>query len=283
MFRVGSFFRFFFALAFLTILVWSAKSSAVAQQDKSAADQGTSDKSQETDPLKRPINEKQKKQNAKSLKIELSKQDKKWLDEDVRWIISDEERATFKQLSNEEEREQFIEAFWQRRDPTPDTAENEFKDEHYRRIAYANEHFAAGIPGWKTDRGKIYIMYGPADEIESHPAGGSYQRPMEEGGGETSTFPFEQWRYRYLEGIGQEVIVEFVDNCMCGDYHMTMDRSEKDALLYTPNAGLTLYEQMGIANKASRFTQGGVERLGASPFNHNMQSKEFDRLDNMRS
>jgi len=279
MFRVGSFFRFFFALAFLTILVWSAKSSAVAQQDKSAADQGTSDKSQETDPLKRPINEKQKKQNAKSLKIELSKQDKKWLDEDVRWIISDEERATFKQLSNEEEREQFIEAFWQRRDPTPDTAENEFKDEHYRRIAYANEHFAAGIPGWKTDRGKIYIMYGPADEIESHPAGGSYQRPMEEGGGETSTFPFEQWRYRYLEGIGQEVIVEFVDNCMCGDYHMTMDRSEKDALLYTPNAGLTLYEQMGIANKASRFTQGGVERLGASPFNHDMQSKEFDRLE----
>jgi len=268
MFRVGSFFRFFFALAFLTILVWSAKSSAVAQQDKSAADQGTPNKSQETDPLKRPINEKQKKQNAKSLKIELSKQDKKWLDEDVRWIISDEERATFKQLSNEEEREQFIEAFWQRRDPTPDTAENEFKDEHYRRIAYANEHFAAGIPGWKTDRGKIYIMYGPADEIESHPAGGSYQRPMEEGGGETSTFPFEQWRYRYLEGIGQEVIVEFVDNCMCGDYHMTMDRSEKDALLYTPNAGLTLYEQMGIANKASRFTQGGVERLGASPFNH---------------
>ena len=279
MFRVGSFFRFFFALAFLTILVWSAKSSAVAQQDKSAADQGTSDKSQETDPLKRPINEKQKKQNAKSLKIELSKQDKKWLDEDVRWIISDEERATFKQLSNEEEREQFIEAFWQRRDPTPDTAENEFKDEHYRRIAYANEHFAAGIPGWKTDRGKIYIMYGPADEIEPHPAGGSYQRPMEEGGGETSTFPFEQWRYRYLEGIGQEVIVEFVDNCMCGDYHMTMDRSEKDALLYTPNAGLTLYEQMGIANKASRFTQGGVERLGASPFNHDMQSKEFDRLE----
>jgi GWxTD domain-containing protein len=281
MFRVGSFFRVSFALAFLTVVVWLAGSSAVAQQDKSSGDQATSDKSQgqETDPLKRPIREKQKKQNAKSLKNELSKQDKKWLDEDVRWIISDEERAAFKQLSNEEEREQFIEAFWQRRDPTPDTAENEFKDEHYRRIAYANEHFAAGIPGWKTDRGKIYIMYGAADEIESHPSGGSYQRPMEEGGGETSTFPFEQWRYRYLEGIGQEVIIEFVDTCMCGDYHMTMDRSEKDALLYTPNAGLTLYEQMGRANKASRFTQGGVERLGASPFNQDMQSKEFDRLE----
>ena len=154
------------------------------------------------------------------------------------------------QLSNDEERDQFIEAFWQRRDPTPDTEENEFKEEHYRRIAYANEHFAAGIPGWKTDRGRIYIVFGPADEIESHPSGGSYERPMEEGGGETSTFPFEQWRYRYLEGIGQEVIIEFVDTCMCGDYHMTIDRSEKDALKYTPNAGLTLYEQMGMASKA---------------------------------
>src|SRR5712692_5548190 len=233
----------------------------------------------EIDPLKRQPNEKQKKQQKASLKVELTKVYKKWLNEDVVWIITDQERAAFKQLSNDEERDNFIEAFWQRRDPTPDTEENEYKEEHYRRIAYTNEHFAAGIPGWKTDRGRIYIMYGPADEVESHPSGGTYQRPMEEGGGQTSTFPFEQWRYRYLEGIGQEVIIEFVDTCMCGDYHMTMDRSEKDALLYTPNAGLTLYEQMGMSNKASRFTQGGVERLGASPFNRDMQSKEFDRLE----
>ena len=54
---------------------------------------------------------------------------------------------------------------------------------------------------------------------------------------------------------------------MCGDYHMTMDRSEKDALLYTPNAGLTLYEQMGMASKADRFSGGGLERLGTGPFN----------------
>src|SRR6266436_5426114 len=219
-----------------------------------------------------------KKENAKSLKQELGKTYKKWLDEDVRWIISDAERSAFKQLSNDEERDQFIEAFWQRRDPTPDTIENEFKEEHYRRIAYANEHFAAGIPGWKTDRGRMYIMYGPADEIESHPSGGSYERPMEEGGGETSTFPFEDWRYRYLEGIGQEVIIEFVDSCMCGDYHMTMDRSEKDALLYTPNAGLTLYEQQGMSSKASRFN-GGLERLGQGPFTQNNGAKEFDRLE----
>jgi GWxTD domain-containing protein len=233
----------------------------------------------EVDPLKRAPSEKQKKQQKKALKTELTKQYKKWLDEDVVWIISDEERAAFKQLSNDEERDQFIEAFWQRRDPTPDTEENEYKEEHYQRIAYANEHFPAGIPGWKTDRGRIYIMYGKADEIESHPSGGTYQRPMEEGGGETSTFPFEQWRYRYLEGIGQEVIIEFVDTCMCGDYHMTMDRSEKDALLYTPNAGLTMWEQMGMASKASRFSGGGMERLGTGPMSSSQSAKQFDRLE----
>src|SRR6202790_546335 len=231
------------------------------------------------DPLKRPTNEKQRKKNERALKQELSRPYKKWLEEDGVWIITDEERAAFKQLSNDEERDNFIEAFWQRRDPTPDTEENEYKEEHYRRIAYANEHYAAGIPGWKSDRGRIYIMYGPPDENESHPSGGTYERPMEEGGGETSTFPFEDWRYRYLEGIGQEVIIEFVDTCMCGDYHMTMDRSEKDALLNTPNAGLTLYEQMGMSSKADRFSGGGLERLGRGPFSNDLQTKQFDRLE----
>jgi GWxTD domain-containing protein len=231
------------------------------------------------DPLKRPQNEKQRKKNAQALKHELTKTYKKWLDEDVAYIITDEERAAFKQLSNDEERDNFIEAFWQRRDPTPDTEENEYKEEHYQRIAYANEHFAAGVPGWRTDRGRIYIVFGKPDEIESHPSGGSYERPMEEGGGETSTFPFEQWRYRYIEGIGQEVIIEFVDTCMCGEYHMTMDRSEKDALLMTPNAGLTMWEQMGMSNKAARFNGGGLERLGAGPDSASLQTKQFDRLE----
>ncbi|MFY9675190.1 MAG: GWxTD domain-containing protein [Terriglobales bacterium] len=237
------------------------------------------DSNSQVDPLKRPIPETQKKANAKALKQELSKTYKKWLSEDVAWIITDEERKAFMQLSNDEERDQFIEAFWQRRDPTPDTEENEFKEEHYRRIAYANEHFAAGIPGWKTDRGHMYIVFGPPDEIDSHPSGGSYERPMEEGGGETSTFPFETWRYRYIEGIGQEVMIEFVDTCMCNDYHMTIDRSEKDALKYTPNAGLTLYEQMGMSSKANRFTNGGLEQLGQGPFNQDLQTKQFDRLE----
>jgi GWxTD domain-containing protein len=301
--RVGFLKRLFAALV-LPVVVLALLSFASAQTGKSdgtdpapaatdpaastppaatpAADQAApaaQEKATGADPLKRPLTDKQKKQNSKSLKIELSKTYKKWLDEDVRWIITDEEQKAFKLLSNDEERDQFIEAFWQRRDPTPDTIENEFKEEHYRRIAYANEHFAAGIPGWKSDRGRIYIMYGPADEIDSHPSGGSYERPMEEGGGETSTFPFEDWRYRYLEDIGQEVIIEFVDTCMCGDYHMTLDRSEKDALLYTPNAGLTMYEQMGMASKADRFTGGGLERLGTGPMSASEQGKEFDRLE----
>jgi GWxTD domain-containing protein len=281
MFRAGS--RYRFVSLFLITSLFGLGSFAIAQDVNSDAGQGVSTSpqgqgNQQGDPLKRPVGEKQKKENAKSLKQELGKTYKKWLDEDVRWIISDEERAAFKQLSNDEERDSFIEGFWQRRDPTPDTVENEFKEEHYARIAYANEHFAAGIPGWKSDRGRMYIMYGKPDEIESHPSGGQYERPMEEGGGSTSTFPFEQWRYRYLEGVGQEVIIEFVDTCMCGDYHMTMDRSEKDALLMTPNGGLTQYEQMGMASKASRFN-GGLERLGTGPFSQNQQSKQFDRLE----
>ena len=145
--------------------------------------------SQETDPLKRPLTDAQKKANAKAFQKEISKTYKKWLDEDVRWIITDEERSAFKQLSNDDERDQFIEQFWLRRDPTPDTVENEYKEEHYRRIAYANEHFAAGIPGWKTDRGRIYIMYGPADSMETHPTGGFYERPAEEGGGALRPIP----------------------------------------------------------------------------------------------
>jgi|HubBroStandDraft_4_1064222.scaffolds.fasta_scaffold00753_6 GWxTD domain-containing protein len=299
MFRVGSsqsILRILFVSAGLTV------AGAVAQDqpdqkpaDKPASDAANSQQVQPAaaqsdaaqakpapdaaDPLKRPTNEKQKKKNERALKQELSRPYKKWLEEDVVWIITDEERAAFKQLSNDEERDNFIEAFWQRRDPTPDTEENEYKEEHYQRIAYANEHFAAGVPGWKTDRGRIYIVYGKADEVDSHPSGGTYERPMEEGGGETSTFPFEDWRYRYIEGIGQEVIIEFVDTCMCGEYHMTMDRSEKDALLMTPNAGLTLYEQMGMANKSSRFSGNGLERLGLGPESSMLQTKEFDRLE----
>jgi GWxTD domain-containing protein len=233
---------------------------------------------EQPDPMKRPLSDKEKREQQKNLRQELKGVYKKWVDEDVRWIITDQEMQAFKSLSNDEERDQFIENFWLRRNPNPDSPENEYREEHYARIAYANEHFAAGKPGWRTDRGHIYIAYGKPDNIDSHPSGGSYDRPMEEGGGNTSTFPFEIWHYRYLEGIGDNIDIEFVDTCMCGDYHMTIDRSEKDALKHTPGAGQTLYEQMGMAKQADRMS-GGLEQLGTGPMSQQQQSKQFDRLD----
>ena len=234
---------------------------------------------EQPDPTKRRLSDKERFQQQKALKGELKGEYKKWVDEDVRWIITDEELAAFKNLGNDEERDQFIENFWLRRNPNPDSPENEYREEHYARIAYANEHFPAGKPGWRTDRGHIYIAYGKADSIDSHPSGGNYERPIEEGGGSTSTYPFEVWHYRYLEGIGDNIDIEFVDTCQCGDYHMTLDRSEKDALKYVPGAGQTLYEETGQSKKADRFNTSGLEQLGNGPMASQQQSKQFDRLD----
>jgi GWxTD domain-containing protein len=186
--------------------------------------------SAQSDTIARPMSGKERKKQDRKVRRELQSAYRDWLDIDVAYIITDAERKAFTQLSNDEEREQFIEQFWLGRDPTPDTDENEFKEEHYRRIAYANERFASGIPGWKADRGMVYIKYGPPDEIESHPSGGAYQRSIEEGGGQISTYPFEQWRYRHLEGIGENVVIEFVDQTMSGEYRITLDPNEKNAL-----------------------------------------------------
>jgi GWxTD domain-containing protein len=233
---------------------------------------------QEVDPLKRPRSDKEQVQAQRAVRQELKGAYKSWLDQDVAYIISEEERKAFRNLSNDEERDAFIEQFWLRRNPNPDSPDNEFREEHYRRIAYANEHYAAGKPGWKTDRGHIYIAFGAPDSIDSHPSGGSYQRPMDEGGGETSTFPFEVWHYRYLEGIGDNIDIEFVDTCMCGDFHFTIDRGEKDALLHVPGMGATQWEEMGMAKKADRF-KGGFENLGTGPLSSSQSSKEFDRIE----
>jgi GWxTD domain-containing protein len=156
---------------------------------------------------------------------------RKWLDEDVAYIITSQERVAFERLQGDREREHFIEQFWLQRDPTPGTPENEFKEEHYRRFAYANQHFGslqASLVGWKSDRGRIYIMYGPPDEIEDHTSGGSYERPAKEGGGQVIAYPFQQWRYRFIEGVGNNVIIEFVDPQRIGEFHMTKDPHEKE-------------------------------------------------------
>src|SRR5450432_1142931 len=220
----------------------------------------------------------QKRKLKKTLK-ELDTPYKQWLSEDVIYIISPAERQSFLQLETNEEREQFIEQFWLRRSATPDLPDNDFKEEHYRRIAYANEHFASGIPGWRTDRGRIYIIWGKPDETDSHPTGGTYDRPMDEGGGSTTTYPWESWRYRYMEGIGENVIWEFVDPSGSGEYHLTMDPGEKDALLHVPGAGLSMLEEMGMASKTDRFTRSDGTTLPTALGGTPSSMDEFNRLD----
>jgi len=260
--------------ALATIVALALAPCSVQAQDKS-----TSSSSATTETISKPLSKRQIAKKQKALERELAGPWKKWMNEDVTYIITDEERQAFKRLKTDEERQQFVEQFWLRRDPTPDTEENEYKEEHYRRIEYANDHYASGIPGWKADRGMIYIKYGPADEVESHPSGGSYQRPYEEGGGETSTYPFEDWRYRYIEGVGTNVIIEFVDTTMTGEYKISLDPEEKDALLMVPGAGLTLSEQMGMADKSQRFSRTDGTHLGTGnqPLPESMN--EFTRLE----
>jgi len=253
----------------LSLVTAPALAQKVKKKDAEQGDRET---------IAKPLSARDQKRREDKLRKELETPFRKWLNEDVFYIITDEEKTSFKRLSTDEEREQFIEQFWLRRDPTPDTQENEYKEEHYRRIAYANERFASGIPGWKADRGRIYITFGPPDEIEDHPSGGTYQRPIEEGGGTTSTFPFQKWRYRYLDGIGNDVMIEFVDTTMTGEFRMTMDPSEKDALLYVPNAGLTMFEQMGMSSKNDRFTRTDGTRLGTGNQALPQRMNQFERL-----
>jgi GWxTD domain-containing protein len=221
-----------------------------------------------------------KKASDRQLLKELATPYKKWLDQDVAYIIAPEERRAFLQLQTNEEREQFIEQFWQRRSPDPDSVDNPFKEEHYRRIAYANEHYASGIPGWKTDRGRIYIMYGKPDSLDSHTQGEDYERPSAEGGGSTKTYAWELWTYHYIEGIGENVELEFVDPSGTGEFHYTSDPSEKDALTNVPGGGDTLAEQLGLSDRSARFSNTDGTHLGASLTGTRPESyNEFTRLE----
>lgn len=212
----------------------------------------------------------------RNVKKERSNMFKKWIEEDVAYIITDDEKKAWKKLATDEEREQFIEQFWRRRDPDPDTETNEYLEEHYERVAYANQHFTSGIPGWKTDRGRIYIMYGAPNEKETHPSGGMYERPSYEGGGSTTTYPFETWFYRYLPGIGSGIEIEFVDPTGTGEYRIARSPDEKDALLNIPGAGLTLMEQLGLANKSDRLASRGT--FGYTGPGAREQDSPFSRL-----
>jgi GWxTD domain-containing protein len=180
---------------------------------------------------------------------------KKWLREDVAWIITDEERASFKTLATDKQRDEFVAAFWEPRNPTPRATRNAYKEEHYRRLAYANTHFAANIPGWKTDRVRMYIMFGPPDKIIRLLSGNTkrsdlglegWPRLYIENFGQLAhhvyesqhdrlqenPFDSEEWHWNYIEGIGQDVTIKFVDTCFCGEYSMQID--ENDPHKYRP-------------------------------------------------
>lgn len=230
----------------------------------------------------KPLSPKEAKRRQKQLYKELGSPDKDWLENVVPDIITPDERKAFLELSTNEEREQFIEIFWDKRNPDPESPINTAKEEHYRRLAYADEHFSSGIPGRKTDRGRIYIIWGQPDEIESHPMGGAYQRSMDQGGGESNAYPWELWRYRHLEGVGENIEIEFVDPSGSGEYHIAYDPCEKDALARVPGAGPSLSEILGRGSKADRYTNSNgttcpmpLGGISASNNEFEMQERNF--------
>jgi GWxTD domain-containing protein len=255
-----------FALILSASLLWPSLSTA---QDQSAA---------QNSPAK-PLTSKELKKRQRQLTKELSSVDATWLLEEVPDIITDQERRAFLELGTQEEREQFIEIFWRNRNPEPESPINPVREEHYRRLAYADEHFASGIAGRKSDRGHIYIIWGPPDEIETHPTGGTYDRPMEQGGGTTTTYPWELWRYRHLEGIGENIEIEFVDPSGSGEYHITKDPCEKDALAHVPGAGPSLTESMGLTTKAGRFSNSNGTTCPMPLGSTSASMNEFDMQD----
>ena len=253
-------------LVLCACLSWPTFSAAQGQpvsQDKSA----------------RPLSAKELKKRDKKFTKELSLDDSNWLLNEVPDIITEAERRAFLELGTAEEREQFREIFWHDRNPDPESMVNPVRDEHYRRLAYADEHFASGISGRKTDRGRIYIIWGPPDEIDSHPTGGKYDRHAEQGGGSTSTYPWELWRYRHLEGIGENIEIEFVDTTGSGEYRLMLDPCEKDALAHVPGAGPSLSEILGRSSKAGRFSNSNGTTCPMPLGGTTARINEFDAMD----
>ncbi|MEJ2007333.1 MAG: GWxTD domain-containing protein [Acidobacteriota bacterium] len=239
---------------------------------------------------------KRERRRQKRIRKEMESPYKKWINGPISYIITPQERAAFKKLTTDDERDRFIEEFWRRRNPSPGSPENTFKEEFYRRIAYANEHYASGIPGWRTDRGRIYIMYGPPDEVESHPSGGTYvanptEMPYTGPGASTTmtTYPFEDWTYHYIPGIGENVELEFVDPTMTGEYHLTMNPCEKDAMAQVPGdmsgcqGGVSIGPiwNPNLVINPSTLNGGNGASGGAMVTSNIMGSKydEFTRLD----
>ena len=221
---------------------------AVAQ-DKKKAD------TTQRETVARPMTEKERKKREDKLRKELETPYRKWLNEDVAYIITDEERTAFKRLQTDEEREQFIEQFWLRRDPTPDTDRKRVQGRALPPHRLRQRALRLRHPRLE-DRPRPHLHHlrsARRNRDRIPPAAPMSGRPKK-AAAPPPPIPFEQWRYRYIEGIGTDIIIEFVDPTMTGEYRMTMDPSEKDALLYVPGAGLTLMEQMGLATRRTAST-----------------------------
>ena len=214
----------------------------------------------------------------RKIKREPNKAYVEWIkDHDL--ILTQSERDVWKKFATDDERDKFIEDFWRSRDPDPDTVENEFKEQFYERIAYANEHFSSGKPGRLTDRGRIYIKFGKPDSVESRPAGGAYQRESWEGGGSTTTYPFERWFYRYIPNVRSGITLEFVDPTGTGEYRLARNPDEKDALIHT-GGGPTFAELAGLETRGDRIANlGGFGRVNYM----RAQDSPFEVMDLMAS
>ena len=214
----------------------------------------------------------------RKVKQEPNKAYKQWIvDHDA--ILTQSERDAWKKLETDDERDKFIETIWRSRDPDPDTEENEFKEQFYERVAYANEHFSSGKPGRLTDRGRIYIKFGKPDSIESHPTGGAYEREPGEGGGSTTTYPFERWFYRYIPNVGSGVNLEFVDPTGTGEFRLAKNPDEKDALIHM-GGGPTLAELTGLEDRGQRLMNLGGYGLANY---RSAQYSPFEMLDRARA
>jgi GWxTD domain-containing protein len=172
-------------------------------------------------------------QNVGSVGLRLPEEYRNWLVHDVRWIITDQELSQFKRLNSDEDRDRFIVTFWAHRNPSPGGRSNAFKEEHYRRLAYADAHFgytrvgqdAAGsdrtamVSGARSDRGRVYILYGPPNKIDSYAAEANQSG---QGG-----YAYEIWHYSFIEGIGEDATARFVDTCACGGYFRVVHPEEQ--------------------------------------------------------
>ncbi len=199
---------------------------------------------------------------------------KKWLDEEVLYIISPQEADVFGKLTTPEEKDNFIEQFWRRRDSDPGTSFNEFKEEHYRRIAYANERFSSGKRGWRTDRGRIYIIHGPPDETIYH-QGGNYVTSVPEGNNTITAWPFESWRYRHLPTIGQNVELEFVDKSGTGEFKLAVNQYEKYNMAHLHGQGRAATDLFGKLLEEGRLNTRAAELRTPGP---HLPAKAFDRI-----